>query len=329
MNLKEKIINFTKELGINVIGFTKCRVFEELTPYLLDRIEKNLINEFEEQDIEKRVNPFLLFQEGKTIISIAFPYNFNANCEKEYKFSKYTLGYDYHKVVKAYLDKICIFIEELGGKALPFVDSNPLPERYIAYLSGVGFIGKNNTLITKEYGSYVFLGEIITDLAIEEDKPLQIECGQCDLCLKECPTNAIIKHRDKNNSNICLSYITQKKHVEDKWLNKLENRIFGCDTCQDVCPYNKTVLKSNFEEFKPQNYMESFDLQDLIFLNNKDFKEKFVKHSCGWRGKNIIIRNALISYYNKHKVDKHNIEKAINSPYIREYYDKLFNKDKG
>jgi len=219
--------------------------------------------------------------------------------------------------------------EDLGGRALPFVDSNPLPERHIAYLSGIGFIGKNNTLITKEYGSYVFLGEIITDLVIEEDKPIQSGCDQCDLCLKACPTNAIIRQRDKNNSNICLSYITQKKHLEDKWLNKLENRIFGCDTCQEICPYNKVALKSNIEEFKPQDYMVDVNLQDLIFLNNKDFKEKLIKHSCGWRGKNIIIRNALVSYYNKHKVDKHNIEKAINSPYIREYYDKLFNKDKG
>ena len=105
-------------------------------------------------------------QEGKTIISIAFPYLhdgvYNSN-----GFSLYTRGLDYHRVVKSYLDKICEFIEKIGGKAMSFVDSNTLPERYIAYLSGIGFIGKNNMLITKKYGSFVFLGEIITDLDID------------------------------------------------------------------------------------------------------------------------------------------------------------------
>ncbi|MEG0771831.1 tRNA epoxyqueuosine(34) reductase QueG [Clostridium sp.] len=328
MEIRDEILRYCNDLGITNVGFTKCRVFDELTPYLVKRKEAGLENEFEEKDVEKRINPFFLMKEGKTIISIAFPYKYEGNDNNKYSFSKYTLGLDYHRVVRNYLDSICVFIEGLGGKALPFVDNNPLPERYIAYLSGVGFIGKNNNLITKDYGSYVFLAEIITDLEIREDKPIDNTCGDCELCMKSCPTHAIIKNRNSKDSNLCLSYITQKKHIDDIWLDKLGGRIFGCDTCQTVCPYNKNALNSNIEGFIPKEYMEEVNLKDLIFLSNSDFNEKFKKHSCGWRGKNILSRNALINYYNEHKEDKDNIEESINSPYVKEYYDKLFKKEK-
>ena len=110
---------------------------------------------------------------GKTIISIAFPYLYDKVYNENASFSKYTLGKDYHIVATQYLKKICKFIEDMGGRAMFFVDSNSLPERYIAQLSGVGFIGKNNALITEKYGSYVFLGEIITDLVVEPDKTIK------------------------------------------------------------------------------------------------------------------------------------------------------------
>jgi epoxyqueuosine reductase len=324
MEIKNEIIQYCYNLGITNMGFTRCRIFNELKPFLLQRKANNLLNEFEEDDIEKRVNPFLLMEEGKTIISIAFPYKYDVKFRGKYKFSKYTLGLDYHKVIKKYLDEICVFIQSLGGKSMALVDSNPLPERYIAYLGGVGFLGKNNNLITKDYGSYVFLAEIITDLEIKEDSPIENQCGDCELCMKSCPTHAIIEEMCDRNSSLCLSYITQKKHIEDVWLDKLGGRIFGCDTCQIVCPYNKNALNSNIKEFIPKEYMEEVNLKDLIFLNNSNFKERYGQHSCGWRGKNILIRNALINYYNEHKKDKDNIKENINSPYIEEYYNKLF-----
>lgn len=328
MDNKEEIINFCRELGLTTVGFTKCREFKELEAYFCERKEKGLINEFEEQDIEKRINPFLLMEKGKTIISLAFPYKYDGYNSNKTGFSLYTYGFDYHRVVKSYLDKICRFIEELGGEAIGFVDSNPLPERYIAYISGLGFIGKNNNLITKNYGSFVFLAEVITSLELEEDKPIESQCGECDLCIKVCPTSAIIEKENQGNCNQCLSYITQKKHIEDYWFDKLKGRVFGCDTCQMVCPYNKQAINSTIEEFQPQEYMLKGELQDLIFLTNSDFKEKYGKHSCGWRGKNILIRNALINYYDNHKEDKRKIEESINSPYIKEYYEKLFKGNK-
>ncbi len=324
--IKEKIINFCNGLGIDTIGFIECREFKEIKDFFHIRKEKNFFNEFEEQDIEKKINPMLLMKDGKTIMSIAFPYNYETSPEGKSKFfSKYTLGLDYHNVIKKYLEEICHYIEELGGEAIGFVDNNPLPERYIAYLSGIGFIGKNNTLITEKYGSFVFLGEIIMNLEVPWDVPLNKSCYGCDLCIKHCPNHAIIE-KDFLNSNSCISYITQKKEIDASDIDTIDGNVFGCDVCQDVCPHNKHTEISNIKEFHPKEYMSNANLLELINLDNKTFKEKYHNHSCGWRGKNIIIRNALINYKKIYSEDVDNIEGNIKSPYVREYYNKLFKK---
>lgn len=296
--IKEKISKYCNSIGLDSIGFIKCRVFEELRDFYLDRKEKGLENEFEESDIEKRINPNVYMEDGKTIISIAFPYYMGED-DIDNGFSIYTKGYDYHRVVKNYLDKVCTYIKDLGGKAVSLVDSNSLPERYIAYLAGVGIIGKNNMLITEKYGSYVFLGEIITDLEVEcEDfgtleKVMKYEgCDSCKICIDNCPTKAIMIGR--KNPNICSSYITQKKELSAVDYELIKNRIFGCDICQNNCPYNKKINTSNLEEFTPLEFMNNNDISFYASLNNKDFKDKVSKTSCGWRGKNVIRRNAII-----------------------------------
>lgn len=321
-NKKELILDYCKDLGLDTVGMTEVRKINELEDYLIYRKEKGYENEFEEENIEKRINIKEVCSWGKAIISIAFPYMFNFKFKNGIYFSKYTQGRDYHRIVGEYLKKICSFIESLGGKAEYFVDSNCLPERYIAKLCGVGFIGKNNMLITEKYGSYVFLGEIITDLHLSKDDEKQNKCGECDLCLRACPTKSI--KEKESNPNVCLSYLTQKKEIEDIWFDKLKGRLFGCDTCQRVCPFNKEVEKSPLIELKPLNFMEDVDIEELIYLNNKIFKEKYVTSSCGWRGKNILTRNALI---NKFYYDKNiNIrEENFNSPYIKDYYSRLLN----
>jgi epoxyqueuosine reductase len=320
MDYKNSIINFCENLGLDTVGFCECRRFEESRAFFQNRKLKALENEFEEQDIEKRINPFIHMEEGKTIISIAFPYLHNFEENSDLYFSKYTRGRDYHIVASDYLKRICTHIESLGGKAMYFVDSNPLPERYIAYLCGIGFIGKNNLIITEKYGSYVFLGEIITDLKIEPSKPIEQKCGDCSLCLSTCPTKSI--NSAGSCPNICLSYITQKKQIEDSWFKKLEGRMFGCDSCQNICPYNKAIELSKIAEFTPHKHMENVTLEELIKIDNKVFKEKYAVTSCGWRGKNILQRNALIN--NAVLQKRLDIEeKDINSPYVKDYYHRL------
>jgi len=324
MNTKEKIIEFCKENGLDVIGFSECRIFHELSPYFNERKKLGLENEFEESDVDKRINPFLYMSEGKTIISIAFPYLYNLDFNENTYFSKYTLGKDYHIVTKEYMEKICEFLRGMGSKAMCFVDSNALPERYIAQLAGVGFIGKNNTLITEKYGSYVFLGEIITDLIIEPDKPIDQKCGNCEVCLEACPTNSIRRGEVgvNNDANICLSYITQKKDIEDYWFEKLNGRLFGCDTCQRVCPCNEEINFSSIEEFRPYKHMEKIDLEQLINIDNKLFKDKYKITSCGWRGKNILRRNVIINAISIKRAKIITIYKDT-SPYISDYYYRL------
>lgn len=329
--LKQKIEDFCKSLGLDTVGFIPCRQFDELRDFYRARQEMNLQNEFEEKDIEKRINPKHYMEDGKTILSIAFPYyHVDATNNMENGFSIYTKRLDYHRVIKKYLDEITNYIESLGGKAIGLVDSNTLPERYIAFLSGVGFIGKNNMIITEKYGSYVFLGEIITDLEIPcEDKrgfdhlSEYSECGTCSKCLSECPTKAI--NLNRKNPNICLSYITQKKEISNQEIKLLKGNVFGCDFCQLRCPYNEGIEQNVLKEFETLAYMNE-DVATYASMDNKYFKEKISSTSCGWRGKNVIKRNAIINMYH----NQLEISQLIGeSSYINDYINRLLEmKDK-
>lgn len=326
--MEQKIRTFCESLGIDTMGFMPCRRLDELVPFYTQREEKKLQNEFEPKDLELRVNPLHYMPEGKTILSIAFPYHHREE-EVLNGFSTYTKRLDYHRVVKGYLEQIKVFIENLGGKAMTFVDSNTLPERYIAYLAGVGFIGKNNMLITKKYGSYVFLGEIITDLEVnskEERTQAEMlaykECGSCERCLKECPTKSI--NKVQCNPNICLSYLTQKKELSEKEMKLLKGNIFGCDYCQLECPYNIKAMASNIEAFRRLDFMEE-QAEIYAKMDNAFFKQKLSGTSCGWRGKNVIRRNALIRLNDEGK--DITVFKG-ESPYLNKYIEKLTTKNK-
>ncbi|BFK82191.1 tRNA epoxyqueuosine(34) reductase QueG [Clostridium baratii] len=325
MDKQEKIIEFCKAINLDLVGFIKCREFSELKEFYSERKELKLENEFEEADILKRINPKTYMEDGKTIISIAFPYNTGEKlCDNG--FSIYTKGMDYHNVVHKYLENICEFIKSLGGECVAFTDSNCLPERHIAALAGVGFIGKNNMLITEKYGSYVFLGEIITDLEVyNEDKTTfhnireYSKCGECNICFNECPSKSINSFR--RNPNICVSYLTQKKELNDKEINLINGRIFGCDSCQMKCPYNENSSFTNLKEFEVKDFMKNDDEDFIININNSLFKETFKITSCGWRGKNTLIRNAMIRKKKFKNKELGNIKSE--SPYIKEYIKML------
>ncbi|MGL4990165.1 MAG: tRNA epoxyqueuosine(34) reductase QueG [Sarcina sp.] len=325
MDIKKKIIEFCTSKGLYNVGFIKCRTFTELYSFYEERKLKGLENEFEEPDINKRINPNIYMEEGKTIISIAFPYLYDTDYVDN-GFSVYTRGEDYHSVVHKYLDQIIKILEEYGAKAIGLTDSNTLPERYIAYLAGVGFVGKNNMIITKKYGSYVFLGEIITDIDIADDDirsfeeiPKFKECGECEICYCKCPTKSI--NKVKKNPNICMSYITQKKDIDDKFIKLMNGRVFGCDSCQLECPYNMELEYSPIEEFKPMDFMNKTTTDEMVNIDNVTFKKTFKQTSCGWRGKNTIIRNAMIrkSLYEKKSIN----DIKSNSEYINSYKNRL------
>lgn len=321
--LKEKITEYCQSIGLDTVGYIPCRTFTELEQFYLKRQEQGLQNEFEEKDISKRINPSHYMEDGKTIISIAFPY-YHEGDYVDNGFSVYTKRLDYHRVVKKYLSDVCSYIESLGGKAISLVDSNTLPERYIAYLAGVGFIGRNNMIITKNYGSYVFLGEIITDLEIpcEDQRTFSeikdySECNECTNCIKECPTKSI--NKKKINPNICLSYLTQKKELSDQEIGLLKGNVFGCDFCQLKCPYNENAKGNVLQEFATLDYMND-DIKTFAQMDNKYFKEFINGTSCGWRGKNVIKRNAII-HMKKKGMDIS--EYGGESEYLKGYIERL------
>lgn len=325
---KEEIKEFAYKSGIDVIGFASPDCLFEYRDLLLYRLNNGLNCNIEENDVEKRINPYYLLDEVKAIISVAISYNV------DYKFdsprsgygtiSKTAWGVDYHKVMINLLRNLEKFISSKCGvvKTVLLVDNNPLLERAIAYNAGIGFFGKNNMIINEEYGSYLFLGEMLINVPFEPDLKVESKCGSCARCLKACPGKALIEEY-KIDANKCLSYVTiQKGYLSDSTLKRLGTRIYGCDTCQDVCPFNEKAKKVTRREFTPQNLKPKHDLKDILCLDNKKFKELFGTTSASWRGKNTIIRNAIIAAINLN--DKDSIQPlrrliSSESAYIRGY----------
>jgi len=319
MSLIEKI----ESMGLRSYGFMKVKMLTSSEEYFVKRIELRYQTTFEESEINRKIDLSAEMASGKTIVSIAFPYHFNVELGREGYFSMYTLGKDYHIVLKEYLEEIAKVLRNHGYEAKCFADNNSLPERYIAYVSGVGEIGRNHMLITKEYGSKVFLGEIITNLEMEtEEKDFEeIEnyevCGTCRNCIKACPTQ-ILGHV-YYDTHRCMSYITQSKEVSDEDLKLFKGRLFGCDTCQLVCPLNKDIKTSPLMAFEPRDYMKHPKLENLVKLSNEEFKN-YKETSAGWRGKKLLQRNAMIELMRKgRKID----ETSLGTVYLKSYYHRL------
>lgn len=288
------------DLGIDLIGFANPDCLKNYKDLLVEREKLNLSCSIEEKNLERRINPYLILEDVKTIISVAISYNVEFDFDKECKncgiISKSAWGIDYHIVLKEKMDMLIEFIkfhcEDL--KAVSLVDNNPLLERAIARSAGIGWFGKNNLIINDEYGSYIFLGEILINKFFVPDQPQDSKCGDCNLCLKACPTKALIEPY-KINSNKCLSYATINKEILDKEIMiKMGRRLYGCDTCQQVCPYNQKARKVFHSEFIPRKLMPMYDINKILTMSNLEFDMVFGNTSASWRGKNIIIRNAVI-----------------------------------
>ncbi len=310
-------------MGLDAYGFMKVKTLNSSMNYFRERNEKGYATTFEEKDLLRKIDLSADMRNAKTIISVAFPYYYDSYLHAKGYFSLYTLGKDYHLVVKDYLEKVAELIRESGYEAMVFSDNNGLPERYIAYTAGVGDIGRNHMVVTKNYGSYVFLGEILTDMELEtSERPLKELfnyeiCGKCENCIKACPTK--ILGEELYDTHRCMSYITQTKEVSDEDLLLFQGRLFGCDTCQRVCPLNKGIKSGLMEEFNPREYMKYPDLDTLLDLTNAEFT-KYKETSSGWRGKKLLQRNALIELKRRgEQIDK----ERVNTEYLKTYLDRL------
>jgi epoxyqueuosine reductase len=319
----EEVRKKLEAMGLADYGFMKVRTIEESRAYFEERERLGFVNPFEEQDMAVKLDLSSVFPEGKTIISIAFPYFYDRTVPPGGYFSVYTRGKDYHVVVRRYLEEVAEVLRVKGYQAKVFADNNPLPERLIAHIAGVGEIGRNHMLITKAYGSYVFLGEIVTDCGMEtverdyREIPEHRVCGTCTNCVKACPTK--ILGSEMYNTRRCMSYITQDKNIEDADFALFKGRLFGCDTCQLVCPLNRDARVSFIEDFRPLDFMKDPDVHALVALDNESFR-KYKETSSGWRGKKLLQRNAMIELVRRgERVE----DRYLNTAYLMDYYHRL------
>lgn len=305
--LQQEIVEAASSLGIDKIGFTSAEPFHALKDILLRHREKGFESGFEEPDIEKRVHPELSFEAPRSIISIAVAYpsklkNPPRSEPGAYRgmISRSSWGSDYHDVLRDRLAKLEAFIAERVPEArlMSMVDTGALVDRAVAERAGIGWSGKNCAVITPEWGSWVYLGEMITNIPFESDIGIMDQCGDCTICIDACPTGALVGPGQLNSSR-CISFITQTKgYVDDEYKRKIGNRLYGCDTCQVVCPKNKGMNWTHHPELTPDPEKVKPLLIPLLTMSNKDFKEQYGRIAASWRGKKPIQRNAIIALGN-------------------------------
>jgi epoxyqueuosine reductase len=253
--------------------------------------------QYMENHFDKRLDPRLLVDGAKSVISLALNY-YTENTQTDSlapKISKYAYGIDYHTVIKEKLKQLLHIINEkigeVGGRA--FVDSAPVLDKAWAKKSGLGWVGKNTNLINKQSGSFFFLAELIIDLELEYDiEPTADHCGTCTRCIDACPTEAIVGPYVVDGSR-CISYLTieLKNEIPQEFKGKMDNWMFGCDICQDVCPWNKFSVLHNEPAFQPHPELLGLNSQDLEDITEDVFQKVF-KNSAVKRTKfNGLKRN--------------------------------------
>ncbi len=319
------IKDLAEEAGIKMCGVTDYKVEKSKLEYL--KLRKNLgrTTEFEEEDLRLRLDKTRVLEGARSIIVIAVSYNTDREEFSIYprgNLSKVSFGEDYHQVVMDRVkDLVRLMEEKLDFTYKAFVDTGPLIDRELAYLSGIGYYGKNCSIINEDYGSFIAIGYIVTDLEIENDQALNLDCGTCSLCLDACPTKAL-EGEYRLNPKKCISYLTQVKDVAEELRDKMGVKVYGCDTCQLVCPKNIGVKKSQEPRFKPIKTKGYIDILELLTMTNKEFKEKYGTMSGSWRGKNILKRNSIIALRNLGDRDFIGLieeETKSKSPLVKEY----------
>ncbi|MFI0425656.1 MAG: tRNA epoxyqueuosine(34) reductase QueG [Flavobacterium sp.] len=281
----------SKRLGFLSCGISKAGFLEDEAPRLENWLNNQMNGQmsYMENHFDKRLNPTLLVDDAKSVISLLlnyYPSKFQN--QYSYKISKYAYGQDYHHVIKEKLKELLHFIQtEIGAvSGIAFVDSAPVLDKAWAAKSGLGWVGKNSNLITQKVGSFYFIAELIIDLDLEYDTVTTDHCGSCTACIDACPTEAIVSPYVVDGSK-CISYFTieLKDNLPQELKGKFDNWMFGCDVCQDVCPWNRfakphqeSLLKSNESilKFSKKDWEEiTFDVFQKVFKNSAVKRTKY------------------------------------------------------
>ena len=282
-SLSEKIREKASELGISKIGFARAEELAYDASRILEWLGRGYHGEMAwmEREPEKRTDPRLIFPDARSVISVAVNYYTPNQHNKAGKISRYAWGDDYHDTVKEKLRDLLDYIVALepaaAGKIC--VDTVPVAEKAWAQRTGIGWIGKHSNLITRELGSWVFLGEILLNLDLEYDAPMTDHCGSCTACIDACPTGAIIEPFVVD-SNRCISYATIELRADElpsDVSEHLNGWLYGCDICQDVCPWNRFEQPTEEARFEPRLGETSLDLDVIESLTPELYAERFRK----------------------------------------------------
>lgn len=279
--LSQKIKITGQQLGFDMVGISKAEFLEEEAPRLEAWLENGQHGKMQymENHFDKRLDPRKLVDGAKSVISVIhnyFPETSYQQPEGAPKISTYAWGEDYHKVLKQKLYRLYEMIGEEVGE-LPagrvFVDSAPVMDKAWARKAGLGWIGKHTNLISPQRGSFFFIGEIILDLELAYDGPIKDFCGTCTRCIDACPTDALAPYQI--DSNKCISYLTieLKSSMDEAFGEQLEGWAYGCDICQEVCPWNKFAKPHPGEEFKPLDHILDFGPREWEELDERQFKK--------------------------------------------------------
>lgn len=308
---KEITVNIKEEgykLGFDLIGIAPVDDYPESQFY-----KKWLGMGFEatmsymSNSPERREDVRSIMPDARSVISCAVNYNSDHPYSTSVKnpetgwIARYAWGDDYHKVMKDMLSKLRDFIEisTEDKNSLTYVDTGPVLERMYSKYSGVGWTGKNTCTINQKLGSWLFLGEIITSMELEYDSPVPDRCGTCTKCIDECPTDAIRKPYIIDSSR-CISYLTieNKNEIPYKYRKEIGNNIFGCDICQDVCPWNRKSPVTDSKPFLPRKGLFQPELEYLLKLDQKTFSEIFKNSPVKRAKRRGLIRNVLVAIGN-------------------------------
>jgi len=280
----EIVIQKAKAVGFDLIGFAKAEILENET----ERLGNWLRNGYQagmdymEKNFDKRKDVNNILSGAKSVISLGLNYHTEEKYSEEKsnqvgKISRYAWGKDYHLVIWKLLDDLETSLKEIDPEfeSLSYVDTGPVMDKAWAVRASIGWLGKHTNVINRELGSWIFLANIICNYEFEYSSPIPDYCGSCTACLEACPTGAIVQEYVVD-SNKCISYLTieNKNEIPDEFKGKFDNWLFGCDICQDVCPWNlKFTELTHIKDFNP--LQKEMQLDDLLELNEEEFKEKF------------------------------------------------------
>jgi epoxyqueuosine reductase len=283
MKLTNQIVVFkAKAVGFDLVGFAKADFLIQEADQLQQWLDKNYQAEMDymSKNFDKRKDVKQIFSNAKTVISLGLNYytpDQYSNDALNGKVSRYAWGKDYHLIIWAMLDELEEALKKIDPafESISYVDTGPVMDKAWAVRAGIGWLGKHTNVINREIGSWFFIANIITNYEFNYSEPILDFCGTCTACIEACPTNAIVKEYVVD-ANKCISYLTieNRGQIAEEFEGKFDDWLFGCDICQDVCPWNqKFPVETLIKDFHPVN--KEFNLTEVLGMNEEEFREKF------------------------------------------------------